>query len=167
MDVLIAGAGPGGIVAALALQRQGFSRPAGRKSREFLSLGGGLGIQSNGLRVLNALGLLEEMKPRLKLCQMAQIALWNGKVLSEVDLTQSGIPFPHFGVIQRFELHESLLQALAREGIKPRMGIEVIEVDPCPGGSRKPVRVTLKDARGNVSTEETSLLIGAEGSTLR
>lgn len=163
MDVLIAGAGPGGIVAALALQKQGFSVRLVEKAREFLSLGGGLGIQSNGLRVLNALGLLEEMKPRLKLCQKAQIALWNGKTLSEIDLTRSGIPFPHFGVIQRYELHESLLQALAREGITPRMGLEVIGVDPGPGGSGQPVRVTLKDSQGHVSTEETSLLIGADG----
>jgi salicylate hydroxylase len=163
MDVLIAGAGPGGIVAALALQRQGFSVRLVEKAREFLSLGGGLGIQSNGLRVLNALGLLEGMKPRLKLCQKAQIALWNGKTLSGVDLTRSGIPFPHFGVIQRYELHESLLQALARSGITPRMGLEVFGVDPGPKGSGLAVRVTLKDSHGHLSTEETSLLIGADG----
>jgi salicylate hydroxylase len=55
--ILIAGAGIGGIVAALALLQRGFEVALYEQAAELRELGAGVQISPNGSRVLCALGL--------------------------------------------------------------------------------------------------------------
>ncbi len=55
--ILIAGAGIGGIVAALALLERGFDVDLYEQATDLQEIGAGVQISSNGSRVLCALGL--------------------------------------------------------------------------------------------------------------
>ncbi len=163
MNCLIAGAGPGGLVAALALKRQGFSVRVLERVARFQPLGGGLGVQSNGLRVLDWLGLLDELRPQLRLCQKGAMMLWGQRPLSMFDFSKLDIPFPYFAVVLRHELHEFLLRALAKEGIAIEMGKEVVGAKSLSLTPEPLVELEIKDPQGTTTRETTQLLIGAEG----
>src|SRR5215472_7875100 len=60
--ILIAGAGIGGIVAALALLSRGFAVALYEQAPELRELGAGVQISPNGSRVLRALGLQQAME---------------------------------------------------------------------------------------------------------
>lgn len=62
--VAIIGAGPGGLAAAIALQKQGFDVQVYEKAQEFRPAGTGLGLLPNGLNCLEAIepGLVETLK---------------------------------------------------------------------------------------------------------
>src|SRR3954454_20752527 len=55
--ILIAGAGIGGIVAALALAQHGYTVSVYEQAQELRELGAGLQITPNGSRILHELGL--------------------------------------------------------------------------------------------------------------
>src|ERR1700741_2312252 len=62
MGVLIAGGGIGGLATALAVAKTGRRVHVLEKAPEFAELGAGLQLAPNALRVLNALGLLDEIE---------------------------------------------------------------------------------------------------------
>lgn len=163
MNCLIAGAGPGGLVAALALKREGFAVRVLERAGQFRPLGGGLGIQSNGLRVLERLGLLKELRPHLRLCQKGAMTLWGNRLLSAFDFSKLDMPFPYFAVVLRHELHEFLVRALAREGIAIEMGKELVGAKTLSLTPEPLVEIEIKDPQGTTTRETTQLLIGAEG----
>src|SRR5438093_13758011 len=61
MSVIIAGAGIGGLTTALALRAQGIDVQVLEQARELTEIGAGLQIASNAVRVLDDLGLMEEL----------------------------------------------------------------------------------------------------------
>ncbi|WP_027940538.1 FAD-dependent monooxygenase [Amycolatopsis taiwanensis] len=62
MHVLIAGGGIGGMTTALALLRRGFTVDLYEQASELTETGAGIQISPNGNRVLDELGLFEELK---------------------------------------------------------------------------------------------------------
>lgn len=62
LRITIAGAGVGGLAAAVALARDGHSISVIERAREFSQVGAGIQISPNGMAVLNALGLEEEFR---------------------------------------------------------------------------------------------------------
>ena len=60
--VLIAGAGIGGLVAALAMVQRGIDVELFEQASELRELGAGVQLSANGTRVLIALGLEQEMQ---------------------------------------------------------------------------------------------------------
>lgn len=73
--VAIIAAGPGGLAAAIALQKQGFNVQVYEKAQEFRPAGTGLGLLPNGLNCLEAIepGLVETLKRSG--CQVRQYEL--------------------------------------------------------------------------------------------
>lgn len=61
-DVVIVGAGMGGLILAEALARKGYRSAILERQPKFLPLPRGEVLQPNGLRILDQLGLLEEIK---------------------------------------------------------------------------------------------------------
>jgi len=59
LKIAVAGAGIGGLVAALALIRKGYDVTVYEQAPELRELGAGLQISANGTRILIALGLRE------------------------------------------------------------------------------------------------------------
>jgi salicylate hydroxylase len=113
--ILIAGAGIGGLSAALALIRRGFRVRLIEQARELTEIGAGVQISANGAHALFSLGL-ESALERVW-CEPAgkEIRLWNtGETWKLFDLgsvSRERYGAPYF-MIHRADLHRILLEAV-------------------------------------------------------
>ena len=64
---IIVGGGPAGLVAAVAARRAGFDCAVYEQAASFERVGGAVGIQSNGLHVLDVLGLLDAFRDHIQI----------------------------------------------------------------------------------------------------
>ncbi len=117
--IAIAGAGIGGLCAALALLQRGYRVSVLEQARQLAELGAGVQISANGAHALFSLGL----EPALEKvwCEPAgkEIRLWStGETwklfdLGAVSRTRYGAPY---FMIHRADLHRSLLDAVTAFG---------------------------------------------------
>src|SRR5262245_34804914 len=142
--IAIVGAGPGGLTAAIAARRLGLDVTVFEQSPSFERIGGAVGIQSNGLRVLDLLGLL----PHADLVVMREARLESppGHVLSRADFRSLDVPHAGFGVMLRFELQNLLVAALHELGTEIRHGARCTGVTPAGAGAQ------LRFANGDVQS---------------
>jgi phytoene dehydrogenase-like protein len=70
------GGGPAGLVAAIAARHAGYDVKVFEQAPSFARIGGAIGIQSNGLRVLDALGVLPRFPPHIELVGQAAVEAW-------------------------------------------------------------------------------------------
>ena len=116
MKILIAGAGIGGLSAALCLQQAGHEVQVFEQAAEFSEVGAGLQCGANALRVLEHLGLLDELKAVAVAPHSVQFRHYaSGAVLHTMhlgdDYEQSfGAPYLH---VHRADLHSIMASALA------------------------------------------------------
>ena len=156
MKVLIAGAGIGGLTAALAALRRGFDVEVYEQAPELREVGAGLQLSANGTRVLYELGVGEALKAHS--CEAAgkEIRLWNtGETWKLFDLGKVSIErygYPYF-TVYRPDLLEVLLAAIGRDRI--HLGAK------CVGLSQDADRVTLELDGGRTACGDC--LIGADG----
>jgi len=118
---LIAGAGLGGLAAALALLRRGFDVEVFEQAAELKEVGAGVQISANGTAVLFALGLEEGVRRWGVHAADKEIRLWNtGQTWSLFSgIKPSGgerYSHPMF-MLHRGDLHGMLVEAVQR--IKP------------------------------------------------
>jgi salicylate hydroxylase len=161
LKLLIAGAGIGGLTAALAALRMGLDVEVYEQAGELKELGAGLQLSANGTRIFYALGIGEELKTLSCEATGKEIRLWNtGDTWKLFDLGAVSVErygFPYF-TVYRPDLLSVLVSAIRR--IKPdaiRLGARVA------GFEQDATGVTLEGlGRGDV-------LIGADGihSTVR
>ena len=118
--ILIAGAGIGGLTAALALLKRGFDVDVYEQAAELRELGAGFQMSANGTRVLYALGLGEEIERIAWQPSGKVIRIWNtGQSWKLFDLgaesmERYGAPYLMF---HRGDLHAVLADAV--RAIKP------------------------------------------------
>jgi len=157
--VLIAGAGIGGLTAALALLKLGFDVDLYEQARELKEVGAGLNLSANGNRALHALGVLDDLKPLACDLTGKEIRLWNtGQTWKLFDLGAVSVErygFPYLAVY-RPDLLSVLANAVRREKA------DAIHLNSwCVGFTQEDGRVTLKlKGGGEVSGDA---LIGADG----
>ena len=113
--ILIAGAGIGGLAAALALLQRGFEVDIYEQAPELAEVGAGVQIAANGSRVLIALGLKPAMERVVCEATMKEVRLWNtGQTWKLFDLGRDSIE--RFGApywfVHRGDMHRALLQAV-------------------------------------------------------
>lgn len=118
--VIIAGAGIGGLTAALALLQRGFDVTVCEQAPELRELGAGIQIAANGSRVLIALGLEERLRPVVCEASAKEVRIWNtGQTWKLFDLGADSIR--RFGapywMVHRGDLHRVLLEAV--QALKP------------------------------------------------
>jgi salicylate hydroxylase len=112
--VLIAGAGIGGLVAALAMVQQGIDVELFEQASELRELGAGVQLSANGTRVLIALGLEQKMQDIACEPSGKQIRLFStGRTWKLFDLGASsratyGAPY---WMVHRGDFHRVLLDA--------------------------------------------------------
>jgi 2-polyprenyl-6-methoxyphenol hydroxylase-like FAD-dependent oxidoreductase len=116
----IAGAGPAGLVAALAARRLGVEATVYAQAPNFERVGGGILVHSNGLRVLAALGLVEALEARGRTTQVMRVETAEGRVLSTFDYRKLDIPFNRAMICLRHTLQEVLVDAALAEGVDVR-----------------------------------------------
>jgi salicylate hydroxylase len=131
--ILIAGAGIGGLTAALALLRRGFDVDVYEQASELKEVGAGVQISANGTRALFTLGLGEELQRLAVEAEGKEIRLWStGQTWKLFDLGAESIKrygFPYL-TVYRPDLHGALVTAVRRA--KPEaihLGAKVVGVD--------------------------------------
>ncbi len=114
--ILIAGAGIGGTVAALALLARGFEVALFEQAAELRELGAGVQISPNGSRVLRSLGLLSDLEAIAAVPVAKEMRLfdtgqtWRVQDLGATAEARYGSPY---WLVHRGDFHAVLVQALA------------------------------------------------------
>jgi 2-polyprenyl-6-methoxyphenol hydroxylase-like FAD-dependent oxidoreductase len=159
LHILIAGAGIGGLTAALALLRRGIDVDVYEQAGELKEVGAGLQLSANGTRVFHLLGVGEAL--RALSCEAAgkEVRLWGtGETWKLFDLGAESIArygFPYF-TVYRPDLLAVLVDAVRRE--KPdaiHLGIRCMGFDEDAGS------VELEFETGNSTGADA--LVGADG----
>jgi FAD-dependent urate hydroxylase len=150
MKALIAGAGIGGLSAAVALRRGGHEVEVLERVSRLREIGAAVVVWPNGTRALRALGV----EPIWLAVKRLLILRSDGRRLSELPVSEllerygSGMMLVH-----RAELQAALLTALGDGCV--RLGVEVTGFSQDDGG------VTVRLASG--AEESADVLIGADG----
>jgi len=167
--VIIAGAGIGGLSAALALARSGFRVVVFEEASELADIGAGIQLSPNATRVLLALGLGEKLKAHVVAPAEVRIRTGTGADLAHIPLgdfaaQRYGAPY---WMIHRGDLQSALLDAVrANPDITLTLDAAVEKFTPDADG------VTVHAIRGRTSfgaddsaTVDTHgiALIGADG----
>jgi 2-polyprenyl-6-methoxyphenol hydroxylase-like FAD-dependent oxidoreductase len=117
----------------------------------FERVGGAVGIQGNGLAVLDAIGVLEGFRPRIELLTRASVEAPPGRRISVADFNELSLPYIGFAVAQRYDLQETLLAAARDAGAAIRFNARCVRATRIDGG------VTLGFADGEERTAEIVL----------
>ena len=153
--VAIVGAGPAGLTAALAARKLGLDVTVFEKTLDFERVGGGLLLHSNGLRVLEALSLLDLLRPVMRACSTLAVELPNGQRLSTFDYRKLKIPHNYCAVVMRYHLQEYLLSAVEWAGVP------VLAGHRCTGLSYERGMACLRFANGK--EHECDVVIACDG----
>jgi salicylate hydroxylase len=157
--IIIAGAGIGGLTAALACLRRGFDVEVYEQAKELREVGAGLQLSANGNRALYELGLESELK-RLS-CEATgkEIRLWNtGETWKLFDLGSESVArygYPYF-TVYRPDLLKILIDAV--RAVKPN----AIHLNArCESFEQDESGVTVAFEEGTIARGDA--LIGADG----
>ena len=149
------GGGPAGLVAAIAARHAGYDVKVFEQAPSFARIGGAIGIQSNGLRVLDALGVLPRFQPHIELIRLAGVEAPPGRTIMCGDFRELDIPHPHFAVALRFHLQEVLLACALDQGA------EVVFGQRCTGVTTTGEQVQLSFENG--ASAEADLVFACDG----
>jgi len=153
MRVGIIGAGPAGLTAAIGAAQSGLTPIVFERADDFARIGGGIAIQSNGLRVLDRLGVLQSFASHLSPCRRLMLDL-AGRLQIVSDYGELPIPHNYFAVVLRYRLQEHLLET-AQKVATIRFGHRCTHIEERRG------RVLLRFANGTET--DCDVLIGADG----
>jgi 2-polyprenyl-6-methoxyphenol hydroxylase-like FAD-dependent oxidoreductase len=160
--VIIAGAGIGGLTAALALARNGFRALILERAEWLEETGAGIQLSPNATRILIGLGLAERLAPHV--VAPTAIRVLGGRSGREIVRIPLGTEALHrygapYWVIHRGDLQAALSDAAAQDlNVVLRLGMSMEDFATHPHG------VTVS-ARGNTGlwTEHGHALIAADG----
>ncbi|MDQ6785615.1 MAG: FAD-dependent monooxygenase [Acidobacteriota bacterium] len=162
--IAIVGAGPAGLVAALAAHKLGFEVKVFEQAPDFAKVGGGVMIHSNGQRVLAALGLLESFRPQMVAVTRGIIQAERGIILTDIDFTEINVPHNRVAVVWRYQLQEHLLKAARDLGIEVNFNhrldsLETVEAETIlkfENGERATANIVIAADGVNSKTREAS-----------
>lgn len=160
---VVAGAGIGGLTAALALAARGWEVTLVERRTAFSADGAGIQLSPNASRILIDLGLGPALRRAAsEPARVAIRALASGREIGAVALgafMRERFGAPYY-VVHRAELQTLLLDAVrARSTIRLMMGRAVI------GGRERPdgTSITVENAAGARDTLEADLAVAADG----
>ncbi len=159
MDILIIGAGLGGLAAAAVLQRQGHRVRVLEQAAQLGEVGAGIQMSANAMKVLDRIGLRADLEP----VAVRPLAFEFRRFDSGEHLHRIPLGRPHeerhgapYFQLHRADLHAALQRAVrAHDAQAVTLDARAIAVDERADG----VRVTLHDGR----VLDTELLVGADG----
>lgn len=150
--IAIAGAGIGGLTAALTLAAKGFRVNVFEKAERLDEVGAGLQLSPNASRILIAHGIAERLgahavNPRTVTIMTAR----SGGEVTRLSLTASARPDAPYWLAHRADLQAALLaEVRSRPEIELRLGAPVEAIETAPDGIR-------------IGDSGAGALIGADG----
>ena len=159
-SILICGGGIGGLTAGIALAQRGLDVRVLERAATLEPAGAGITVQVNAMRVMQRLGLADQIADAGAFLTEAAIRTSDGQVLRAMDqrgiVREQGAPFV---AIHRARLQDVLVRGLGRDRLVT--GATVTAVAAADEGAR----VTLADG----STHAADVVVGADGlhSTVR
>lgn len=162
MKIVIAGAGIGGLVAAMCLHRAGFEVEVHEAVSELKPLGVGINIQAGAVRILSSLGLEPALAATGIETRELRYANRHGQTIwADPRGRHAGLPWPQFSI------HRGELQMILFERAKEMLGAGRIKfARRIAGFEQRGNKVTARfvDRDGHdVDTVESDLLVGADG----
>lgn len=162
LPVLIAGAGIGGLSAALTLHQIGVPCLVLEAADELLPLGVGINLQPNAVRELYDLGLGERQLDTVGLQsrEWALVGLKGNDIYAEPRGLQAGYDWPQYAV------HRGKLQMLLHDTVRSRLGIDAVRTGHRVTGYRNHdhgVTVDVANTDGTTQQIDGALLIAADG----
>src|SRR6478735_7594957 len=151
MKIMIAGAGIGGLVAAMCLHRAGFEVEVFEAVGEMKPLGVGINIQAGAVRILSGLGLEPALAATGIETRELRYANRHGQTIwADPRGRHAGLPWPQFSI------HRGELQMILYRAAERMLGTGRIKFGRRTAG--------FADRDGAiVETAEADILIGADG----
>ncbi|MCW5735920.1 MAG: flavin-dependent oxidoreductase [Enhydrobacter sp.] len=162
MKIVIAGAGIGGLVAAMCLHRAGFDVEVFEAVGELKPLGVGINIQAGAVRILSGLGLEPALAATGIETRELRYANRHGQTIwADPRGRHAGLPWPQFSI------HRGDLQMILFDAAKAMLGATKIRFDRRITGFRQTgakVTAHFADRAGTVvETVDADILVGADG----
>lgn len=158
LQAIIMGAGPAGLAAALRLHQQTNIKCTVYELRSSpTTLGGAIGIQPNGLRLLHRLGVYDAAVRKGYGGRNLTMHSLQGHVIGSIDHVGWAREKTGFGYlrIKRRDLQEILLEEVEKAGIPVRFGKKLVTIDD----RVDEVRVVFEDGE----TDSADVLLGCDG----
>jgi salicylate hydroxylase len=156
---VIAGAGIGGLVAALTLRRIGFDVEIYEKAKQLGEVGAGVQINPAGMRIMDALGLLKQVQDIGFVPSARHMLVWDTGYLAKrphvSDDTVALFGFPST-TTHRADFHAILVDAVRAAGVE-----KIATSCAVTGFEQDEDGVTVSLADGG--TVRSDLLVGADG----
>ena len=159
VPVLIIGAGPTGLTAAMELSRLGIGVRIIDREHEVSSTSRALGVQARTVELLRVRGVGDEML-RIGNRANATTLYADGSKLGAIELHRMPSEFNYLLLLAQSETERLLAEQLNRQGIKVERGVELTSVQQ----GRSGVSVVLRSADGIPEFVSADYLIAADGS---
>ncbi len=127
MEILIVGAGIGGMALAALLKQRGIGCTVIDRSPDLGQAGSMITLYPMGSRVLHGLGLFEDFQHRSSEFRNYEVYNGNGDLLHAFDVTPISKEFGHTGQILRRDLIDLLRRAAEDVPVKTGLGLEHLE----------------------------------------
>jgi len=153
MEILIIGAGMGGLALAALLRQRGIGCTVVDRATDFAQAGYMLTLYPMGARVLHGLGVFGEFEKRSSPFDAYEVFNGRSELLHRFDLTPISTDFGYTGQILRSDLLEILRMAAPDVPLRMGLSLEHVEIS----GDCVNVRF------GDGSTASYDAVIGADG----
>ena len=161
--VLIVGAGPTGLTAALELSRMGVAVRLIDKRQAPATTSRAIGVQARTLELFGQRGLADEMVGLGNKGQFGSI-YGGGKRVFRLDFDHIESRYPYLLFISQAETERILRQAVVRQGVTPEWNTALIGIgQDALSHDASPAQAILKLADGRLEQVATPWLISAEG----
>jgi 2-polyprenyl-6-methoxyphenol hydroxylase-like FAD-dependent oxidoreductase len=156
--VLIAGAGIGGLTAALSLHAAGIEVQVIESAARLAPLGVGINLQPHAIRELTELGLGDQLAATgIQTCELAHFDRHGNRIWGFACGRHAGYRWPQYSV------HRGELQMILLAAVRGRLGPDAVRTGAALSSFAQTAGSVTAHLRGGVPAIEADVLVGADG----